>query len=116
MLLTFAGCAPKTQEEKQDAKMAATLHEMHYAEFRNISYSQFGYLIHRLRDSEQMGKIVRFGEDEFDVSHYNDSTDAYPYRLKGKKYSVHINPKSLFPGYFVIMKIWDIPTQNKYNE
>ena len=116
MIFVFVGCTPKTQEEKQDAKMAATLYEMHYNEYRDISYSQFGYLIHRLRDSEQMGKIVRFGKDEFDVSHYTDSTDAYPYRLKGKKYSVYINPKSLFPGYFVVLKTWDVPAQDKYNE
>jgi hypothetical protein len=92
------------------------LKEMKYNEYRNIPNNQFGYLIDRIRDSERAGKVVQFGEEEFKVFYYEDSTESYPYHLDGKTFSVYINPKSVFPDHFVMMKTWDFPSQDKYNK
>lgn len=105
----------KTNIEKKDREMTEMLNAMKYNEYRDIENSQFGYLIDRLRASERSGKVVQFGEEEFDVYHYNDSTDTYPYRLNMLRYTLCINPKSVFPDHFTIMKTWD-KGQEKYNQ
>ena len=116
ILFIMAGChREKTQEEKKDSEMTAMIHKMKYNEYRDIENLQFGYLIDRIRASERMGKVVQLGEEEFDVFHYNDSTDAYPYCLEGKRYTLCINPKSIFPDHFTIMKTWN-ENQDQYNE
>lgn len=114
ILLVLAGCHKKTQEEKKDKEMTAMLHEMTYNEYRDVEYIQFGYLIDRIKASERMGKVVQFGNEEFDVYHFNDSTDAYPYRLDGESYDLYIDPTSVFENHFTVMKTWD-ETQEKFH-
>lgn len=117
LVSTFVPISPRhqTNTEQKDEEMTVILGSMRYNECLDIQNGQFGYLIDRIKESTRAGNIVQFGEDEFEVS-VLDSTDNYPYRLKGEKFSVYINPKHVIPNTFLIMKTWDVPEQDKYNE
>lgn len=113
LIFGFATQHKQTNEEKQDATMTAIIDKMGYNEYCDIPNNQFGYFIDRIRASERSGKVVQLGNEEFNVYHYNDSTDAYPYRLEGKAYTLEINPKSVFEDKFTVMKTWN-ENQDEY--
>jgi hypothetical protein len=118
ILFCLASCKQKTETENKNNEITQQINDMTYGQIVTIDSNRYFYLLDRLKEAESRighGEVkVFFGNDEFILKALDEKYNNYRYVLKGEKFDVYVQTKSVFKGKFEIMKVWS-PIQDKYN-